>query len=195
WSDHPPSDPEHSLHSQITRLRRVLGLEAITRNGHSYTLNADPDDVDSTRFERLASTAGDSSDPAGVRAVCLEALGMWRGAPFGDLADREFLQLEAYRLEEIRLNVIETCFDADLDLERHHEVVASLRAAVTQYPFREVLWRQLVTALDRSGRQPEALRAYDEYATFLRAELRIQPGTELQDLRDAIVAGRVQLAT
>ena len=194
WGDDPPHDPGHSLHSQITRLRSLLGPDVVTRSGHAYTLCVEPGELDATRFEQLAARAGEEGDPASTREICLDALDLWRGAPFGDLADRDFLRLETYRLEEIRLNVIETCFDADLELDRHHDIVPSLRAAVTQYPFRETLWRQLVAALSRSERQPEALRAYDEYASFLRAELGIHPGEELQRLRDAIVAGRVQTA-
>ncbi|NNF69728.1 MAG: AfsR/SARP family transcriptional regulator [Acidimicrobiia bacterium] len=192
WGDGAPHDPEHSLHSQVTRLRRLLGPEAITRSGRSYTLTVADDSIDAMRFENLAGQASDAEDADTTRALCLEGLELWRGAPFGDLADRDFLRLETYRLEEIRLNVIETCFDADLELGRHQEIVASLRAAVTQYPFRETLWGQLVTALGRSGRQPEGLRVYDEYASFLRSELGIQPGVAMQRLRDGIVADRAQ---
>lgn len=190
WQSQPPPDPEHSLHSQITRMRSILGREAVERARGSYALTVDPEAIDAVRFERLSGRARSCEDPSETRALCLEALDLWRGAPFGALADREFLQLESYRLEEIRLDVIETCFAADLDLGRHHEIVPALRAAVVQTPFRETLWEQLIIALDLSGRQPEALRAFDEYARFVRDELGISPGERLGTLRDAIVASR-----
>ena len=54
-----------------------------------YQLAVDPEDVDARRFERLAAAGASSlreGDPERARDVLGEALALWRGPAFGDLA-------------------------------------------------------------------------------------------------------------
>ncbi len=181
WEDNS-SQPLHRLHSQITRLRGVIGSELIEQIDHSYLLRIDPAEVDARQFETLIQSAAQAEDPAQSRKRCLAAFEMWRGVPYGDLADREFLRLEVMRLDEIRMAGLETCVEADLALGRHRQIVGSLRNAVQEFPFNERLWLCYLTALMRSDRRSEAIRAYEELATFLGDELGIEPGAEIRAL-------------
>ena len=88
------------------------------------------------------------------------ALGLWRGRALADVCDAGALATEALRLDELRLVALEERIDADLALARHAELVPELRGLVAEHPLRERLWRQLVLALYRAGRQAEALAAY-----------------------------------
>ena len=62
-------------------------------------------------------------------------------------------------------------------------VVAELEALVRQYPLRERFRAQLMLALYRTGRQAEALEAYQEVRRALVEELGIEPSHELRDLQ------------
>ena len=72
-------------------------------------------------------------------------------------------------------------------LGRHDELVGELEALVAEHPLRERLRRCLMTALYRSGRQAEALEAYQDARRALVDELGIEPSTALQELERAIL--------
>ncbi|WP_113704428.1 ATP-binding protein, partial [Nonomuraea lactucae] len=109
-------------------------------------------------------------------ALLREALELWRGAP---LADAPYAGAAAAGLEEMRLTATEDRVQADLDLGRHRELVAELRRLTAAHPLRERLWAQLMRALYGSGRQAEALTAYEEARRVLDEDLGLAPGAEL----------------
>src|SRR5437763_580887 len=75
--------------------------------------------------------------------------------------------------------------DADLALGRHAALVAELDALAAEHPLRERLRGQVMLALYRSGRQAEALAAYQTARRVLVDELGIEPSAALQDLERA----------
>jgi len=66
--------------------------------------------------------------------------------------------------------------------------VAELEGLVREQPLRERLWAQLMLALYRSGRQADALLAYQRARSVLVEELGIDPGADLRRLQAAILA-------
>ena len=77
---------------------------------------------------------------------------------------------------------------ARISLGRHGELCAEIEALVGEHPFRERLWEQWMLTLYRSGRQADALRAYQRVRRLLGDELGIEPGDSLRRLEDAILA-------
>ena len=69
----------------------------------------------------------------------------------------------------------EVLFDAELACGRAADVVPELEALVGQHPMREVFVAQLMTALYRSGRQADALRAFRTHREVLVEELGLDP--------------------
>src|SRR5207247_8378842 len=69
----------------------------------------------------------------------------------------------------------------------HGDLTAELEGLVTQHPLRETFLRQHMLALYRSGRQAEALEAYQQGRQRLVEELGIEPRRELRDLQQAIL--------
>jgi hypothetical protein len=114
-------------------------------------------------------------------------LALWRGPALADLAYEPFTQVEIARLEELRLAALEERIDADLALGRHAQLVGELEALVRQHPLWERLRGQLILALYRSGRQAEALAAYQDVRRALVEELGIEPGPDLQRLERAML--------
>lgn len=188
WRDRLPQTWVKTMQTHVSHVRSLVGPGRILRHGEAYVLSVEPELVDSFQFEQLASNARASllaGEPERCRRLCLEALALWRGAPFGDVADNEVLQLEVLRLDEIRMAIIEVCFEADLELERHCEVVGALEAAVAQFPYREPLHKALIRALARSGRRAEATQASRTYSEML-VGAGIDPGAEMLELEREI---------
>ncbi|HET9291151.1 MAG TPA: BTAD domain-containing putative transcriptional regulator, partial [Actinomycetes bacterium] len=199
WGEHPPLTAAKTLQSHVKRLRRALepgrarGVagEVLVTHQPGYRLRVAPGALDATRFEELAAKARRAlSDGQADAAASLlgEALGLWRGQAFEEFTDSDVVVAEADRLAELRLGAVEDRIEADLWLGRHRELVAELEGLVRDQPLRERLWAQLLLALYRSGRQADALLAYQRARSVLVEELGIDPGAELRRLHAAVLA-------
>jgi predicted ATPase/DNA-binding SARP family transcriptional activator len=176
----------------------VLRPDAVllTRGG-GYALVGEPALLDAARFEQLAGAAREALEHGAAAAAADHfdaALGLWRGRALADVADVESLAREAARLEEVRLLAAEGRIEAHLSLGRHAEVVGELEGLVAEYPVRERLWRLLVLALYRAGRQADALAAYRRARDMLADELGIEPGEELRALERQVLRQEVPAA-
>ena len=88
---------------------------------------------------------------------------------------------------EERLAAIELLCTAELALEHHLDVIPRLSSLATEHPYREQLHALLITALYRSGRQADALNAYQNLRRRLRDELGIDPSRELVALETDVL--------
>src|SRR4051812_19294546 len=186
WADDPPASGVRVVQVYVSELRKVLGPETIQTRAPGYMLVGEPSSLDLHRFASLvdgARTAG----PVRAAADLREALALWRGEPLADFAYDSFAQGEIARLEELRLGALGARIDADLRIGRHAEVVSELEALVGEPPLREDLQGQLMLALYRSGRQAEALQAYQKARAGLVDDLGIEPGRPLRELEKAIL--------
>ena len=188
WAGEPPEAAKAALHSYVSLLRKELGGE-ILREGNGYRVVVAQDALDAFLFERLVAGARDAvaTDPGVALATLREALGLWQGSPYGDLGSAPALVAEVSRLDELRLLAVEHRIDADLTLGNHAAVIGELEALIREQPYRERLRALQMLALYRSGRQAEALRAYQRARTLLGEELGIEPSPELRDLEQRIL--------
>ena len=193
WGEEPPRTATTSLQNSVSRLRRVLGSDLLETRAPGYVLRVDPAQVDAHRFEQIVRDARRSN--ASVRSEVLRgALGLWRGPALAEFAFEPFAQAEIRRLEELRLGALEERIEADLELGRHGDVVGELEALVGEHPLRETFRRQLMLALYRSGRQAEALDAYQDARSRFVDELGIEPGPELKRLQAEILRHEAGIA-
>src|SRR5207249_7071034 len=89
--------------------------------------------------------------------------------------------------------LLEERIEADIEAGRSGEVVGELEALVAEHPLRERFREQLMLALYRSGRQAEALDAFQEGRRALVEELGIEPSPRLQQLHAALLRQEVGL--
>jgi DNA-binding SARP family transcriptional activator len=190
WGEDSPDGAHPSLRVNVSRLRKALAQDVLTTRSPGYVIRVGPDELDLHRFERLVGE-GRSLLSRGFAADASQrlrdALSLWRGPALAEFTYERFAQAAITRLEEIRLAAVELRIDADLALGRHDELVGELEALVAEHPFRERLWTYLMTALYRSGRQAEALDAYQVARRVLVDELGIDPSPALQELERAIL--------
>jgi DNA-binding SARP family transcriptional activator len=191
WGERPPATAAKLVQVYVSALRKLLdpGRDVLVTRSPGYLLRVEPDALDLQRFERLVDegrAALAAGSPAAASERLREALALWRGPALADLAFAPFAQAEIARLEELRLDGVCDRIEADLALGRGG-VVSELEALVAEHPLRERVRGQLMLALYRSGRQAEALAAYQDARRALVDELGIEPGRELRELEQAIL--------
>jgi len=205
WGDEPPADAVATLHTYVSRLRvtlepgRAAGDPALTllTRAPGYLLGAGQDEVDAFRFEELVTEGqrhAAGGDPASAARVLDRGLALWRGNAFAEFADHDFARTESIRLEELRRVATDERVEANLSLGRHAEMVGELEGIVAADRLRERPRGQLMVALYRSGREAEALRAYQDYRQYLAEDIGVDPSTALQRLEHDIVHRSPHLA-
>ncbi len=198
WGDDPPETATTALQVYVSRLRTTLepgrtpgdAGQIIVTHPPGYLLRTEPGQLDLDQFEELASSAESAraaGDPRAAADLLRTALELWTGPPLADLAFEDFARPEIARLEELRLVAVEDRIDADLALGRHAHLVGELEALVSEHPHRERLRCLLVLALYRSGRQAEALDAFQAAKRALLEELGIEPSPALARLERSIL--------
>jgi serine/threonine protein kinase/ABC-type glycerol-3-phosphate transport system substrate-binding protein len=188
WGDEPPVAARNSLQSYVSHLRKALGPDRLEGRAPGYVLHLAPEELDASRFETLLAEAGGTGgDTDRAAAILREALALWRGPAFADLAGEPALDGEITRLDELRLRAVEMRVEADLAAGRHGAVVAELEVLTRQHPLRERLWGSLMLALYRSGRQADGLATYGRARETLAEELGVDPSPELRNLHERIL--------
>lgn len=188
-TDEPP-DAVRSVRTYVNRLRNTIGVgnegPVATRPG-GYVLKVEPGDIDSYEFERIALEASSELDPYVALEMYDEALRLWSGPAYGQLAHLDWIRPEAVRLEELRLAGEEARLNLRLDAGRHADVAADAERLIFENPYREQLMAVRATALYRSGRQVEALQELEQHRSLLREDLGVDPTPQLQDLEVRIL--------
>jgi YVTN family beta-propeller protein len=199
WGQRPPRDAEHGLEAHIFRLRKLLhrnGQDLVLTRPGGYVLQVREGELDLEQFERLADegrTALRAGDEQGAAQLLRQALSLWRGHAFEDLAVDSFATGEIRGIEDDRLAAYEDWIEAELGCGHHTEILTKLERLVRHNPLRERLQAQLMLALYRSGRQADALEAYRNARRHFADELGLEPGPELRELEQAILRQDVGL--
>jgi len=197
WPHGPPSSAKSTLHAHISRLRGALaaagplaGSERISRKPPGYEMRTLDGEVDADRFERMLAMAEAAMQErrfAGASATLRDALILVRGPMLGECRDEPFARAEVARLEAMRVRALERRVDADLALGRHATLVGEVEGLVGAHPLHERFTEQLMLALYRSGRQADALAAYQDAYQVLAEDLGLVPGPGLRSMEAAIL--------
>src|SRR5262245_37331452 len=193
WSESPPPTAAKALNVHVSQLRKSLARDGTTPIGtHApgYVLQIEPELLDAARFERLISDArarAAQSDEEAADTLYREALSLWRGVALDGIELGPASRSEIGRLEELRISADMERLDCELALGRHDQVIGELEALIADHPLRERLRGQYMLALYRSGRQADALRAYQDTRRTLVNEVGLEPSEALQRLERAIL--------
>ncbi|MGW5002897.1 BTAD domain-containing putative transcriptional regulator [Streptomyces hydrogenans] len=187
WDTRPPANPSGALQARVSQLRRVLGKDRVVRRPPGYRLDVRPGEVDASRFRALVARAAAAPGPGDRAALLTEALGLWRGPAFADVADLGPVGPAAARLDEERLAAQEERARALLAVGGGAALAGELAELVAAHPLRESLHALRLRALYAAGRQGEALAAYEELRGRLAEELGVDPSPELATLHTALL--------
>jgi predicted ATPase/DNA-binding SARP family transcriptional activator len=198
WGEATTASSHSTLETHIWRLRRLLeptrgrgqAASVLINDAGGYRLLAQPEDVDSARFEQLGLEVldlGTTQQSDRALQAAEQALGLWRGSPFEPIADRAWAAGPIARLDEIRAQLQERRIDAILGVDRPELAVRELEPLLADQPYRERLWWLRMLALHRAGRSEDALATFRSARRTLIDEVGIDPGAELVELHRQIL--------
>lgn len=203
WGEDIPRSATTTLQTYVFHLRNLIAgaerdpKDVLQTQPGGYLLRTHGGVVDALEFERLANAGHRAREAGDFQAASLDfraALACWSGPVLVDVQRGEVLEVEAVRLQEARLSVLDRRIDADLRLGRHHELVGELTALVARNRGHEGLHAHLMVALYRSGRRGEAADVYRRLRTGLVAEVGLEPSPALHQLQRLILTGDPRLA-
>jgi len=188
WGDQTAGGARNTVQTYVSQLRRTFDdIEATIPNRDGcYRLDIPLDSLDSWRFEQRVRQASEVSDHGECLRAVNEALGLWRGLPLEEF-DQPWAMRERARLQLLHLQARDVQLDARLALGVDHDVVSELEMLVDEHPLDERFWAKLLLAYYRTGRQADALRAFQRVRSILAQELGIDPGPELVQLEQRIL--------
>jgi DNA-binding SARP family transcriptional activator/predicted negative regulator of RcsB-dependent stress response len=197
WGEEPPSQALAVLRTYASRLRKVLDLGVLVSESGGYAIRGLPEGaLDLTTAQDLAAEA-EKTRKAGdlclARDLLNRALALWDGEALAGVPG-PYAEAQRVRLEEWRLQLLESRLDMDLEQGCHAEAVSELTALTAAHPLRERLRELLMLALYRSGRQAEALAVYADTRRLLADELGVDPRPGLRELQQRILQADPALA-
>ena len=193
WGESAPrgDTARNALQARVSALRRALGGGAIRATESGYVLEAPAAAVDAARFAeeiRRARTLRVTGRADGAAAAYAGALNLWREeTAYAGLGHVPRLALEARRLAELRLQVLQEWFALQVASGRYEEVADELLTATRRHGSVEELWALRMIGLNGQGRQAAALAVYAEARERLRGEYGLDPGPRLRDLETQIL--------
>ncbi|MEU0382843.1 AfsR/SARP family transcriptional regulator [Streptomyces chartreusis] len=197
WGEEPPSHALAAVRTYASRLRKTLDPGVLVSESGGYAIRGlsegGLDLAVAQEWAAEAEKAHNAGDLTRARDALGRALTLWDGEPLAGVPG-PYADAQRVRLEEWRLQLIESRLGMDLEQGYHAEAVSELTALTAAHPLRERLRELLMLALYRSGRQAEALAVYADTRRLFADELGVEPRPGLTELQRRILAADPRLA-
>lgn len=197
WRDKLPGAPDNALQAIVARVRKVLASEFgedftrinLVTHPHGYSLDVEPDQVDAHVFSSLTAEAEARAHlhPEAARDLLDRALGLWQGSALQGVSGGLICESAATQLEEMRLSAIEARIRLSIEISGHASVISELKRMTSLYPWREQLSELLMISLYRTGRQAEAIEAYNHLRRRLVDGFGLEPSQNLTKCMMAVL--------
>jgi len=192
WGDDATPVAESTLRALLSKVRRAVGADALSRGG-PYRLQLPAGtrvDIEAAfdAIHRAESAVGAQEwrrawGPSLVALITAE-----RGFLPGE--DAPWVEEQRRTLAELELRALECYANATLGIGGR-ELFGAERAArklVAREPYRESGHRLLMRSLAEQGNVAEAMRAYDALASRLREDLGVAPSPATRELHRELLA-------
>ncbi len=189
WPLGPPPSYRSALRNTVTRLRRTLKdaacPEPILHLDSGYQLSNQVA-IDAHQLERSVIASREMGDPEAVVACLTPALELWKGVPYRGFEGHPF-ESERHRLEQLRVEALETRQRALISVGRPQAGIHRLVAALADHQLHEGLVELLMVSHYHAGDQRKALELFHTTQGGLRSVLGLEPSPRLVALHQAIL--------
>jgi DNA-binding SARP family transcriptional activator len=183
----PPADPDAVVASLVSRLRKVLGPEAVVGGRDGYRLGDVETDLD--RARQLLDEATRQSPALAATAARSAARLLEAGEPLAEEGDADWVAAVRTDVAALRRRARHTLAGAALADGDPATGEEAARRALADDPLDEEAARLLMRALLDRALPGDALRAYEELRRRLADELGADPAPATRELHAAALAG------
>jgi DNA-binding SARP family transcriptional activator/tetratricopeptide (TPR) repeat protein len=192
WPSAPPARADRNVAALVSRLRRLLGAEALRGDSRGYTLvTSETLRVDlaeaearlATAEEELAAASYGLAEHAAATAVTL----LQAGPVLADEPESAWVNQTRTMADRLLRRARSLHWTAALACADYPAAEGSASAALDEDPLDEDACRALMTSYAQSGRPAAALQVYERLRTTLADALGIDPAGATQSLYLAIL--------
>jgi LuxR family maltose regulon positive regulatory protein len=160
----------------------------IQRQGGAYGLVPGLCDVDAEAFVQLVNGAAraESSDPARAVGGYRAAVDLYRGDYLPDALYEDWASAERERLLTLYLSTASRLAELLLERQEDQQAITLAEAVLARDRCWEEAYRVLMSAHQRRGNRPQAVRAYQRCVRALQDELDLAPMPETTHLYQQI---------
>jgi DNA-binding SARP family transcriptional activator/tetratricopeptide (TPR) repeat protein len=190
WPGQPPARHERIVATLVSRLRSVLGTDAIEGGPGGYRISTNHFEIDLDSAERLTdeSEALLVSEPVLARAAAQGALEVLsRGEVLEDEPYAEWAEPLRAETRTLTRRARRAVWLAGAALGDFEAAARVAEAALVDDPLDEEACRAVMTAHASSGRPGEALRCYELLRAALAEQIGVDPAPETRALHLAVL--------
>ncbi|PFG31843.1 BTAD domain-containing putative transcriptional regulator [Paramicrobacterium agarici] len=173
WGDDPPDRPRAALQTLVSRVRRLLGADAIASGPAGYRLTIGTD----------LDVARNATQPSDLE----HALALWHGDPGDDLGDAPVADRLTVQADALRGSILRARARSLLDDARVDEATAALTPLVDASPLDEESAVLLMRAHTAAGRRVDALAVFARLRGALSETLGTTPGSDAVELNTQLL--------
>ncbi|MFT3834662.1 MAG: BTAD domain-containing putative transcriptional regulator [Micropruina sp.] len=192
WAEEPRDSGQQALLTQVSRLRRTLGVRAdrLERQAPGYRLVLDAPEFDLAEARGLAAQVSTelARRPARAAELAERALALWRGPALEEFAGVERLAGHALAVAELRRTLEHQWLTARIELG-DRSVAPDAAALAAAEPLNEPAATLLVRALAAGGSTAEAMLAAAEFRRRLVDETGLDPSRRFAELEQQVASG------
>jgi DNA-binding SARP family transcriptional activator len=172
-----------ALRTTVSRLRTTIGPATLRTTSTGYSLEGD---VDASLFCQAVADADKTADKLGELE---RAFTLWTGPALEEFQSEEWARGESARLTEIHAASMDNFIDLLISAHRATDAIAAAESQIGQYPYRDRSRGLLIRALALTGRQADALRAFQTYRSLLIEEFGTEPSPEVVRIERRVATG------
>ena len=190
WPDRPPARHERIVATLVSRLRSVLGTDAIEGGPAGYHISVDHFDIDLDSADRLTveSEALLAGEPALARTAAQGALEILsRGDVLVDEPYAEWAENLRSETRALTRRARRAAWVAATALGDYDSAARAAESALVDDPLDEEACRAAMTAHASTGRPGEALRHYESLRSALTEQIGVDPSPETRALHMAVL--------
>ena len=186
WPEEEPFDPQKSLYTHMSRLRKLLIADGVDRHcilfqHNSYQWNPQlPIDLDVAEFENLIRQAEGQEDISEKVRSLQKAINIYTGDYLAESSSEIWVVPVANYYRRLYLRAVGELVEVHTRMGMQDEVIKLCSQAIVIEPFEEDLHEKMIQALFINGEITAAQQHYERFHELIQREFGAEPSEEFR---------------